>query len=46
MTLPYSSQASVNVQVGDVNDNAPVFTNLPYVTTVDEVRASANVIGN
>lgn len=35
----------VIVRITDINDNAPVFTGLPYAITVPEVGASTAVAG-
>lgn len=44
-SLPFSCQVitrKVNIQVGDVNDNAPTFHNQPYSVRIPEVGAAGS----
>lgn len=46
--LPFSCQVitrKVNIQVGDVNDNAPTFHNQPYSVRIPEVGALGPDLG-
>lgn len=38
------SSVTIVVNINDMNDNSPAFTNLPYKTTVDENQLSSNFI--
>lgn len=47
--LPFSCQVitrKVNIQVGDVNDNAPTFHNQPYSVRIPEVGATRVALGD
>ena len=39
-----SSSITIIINIKDVNDNSPVFINLPYITAVDENKISSNYI--
>lgn len=46
---PFSRQVitrKVNIQVGDVNDNAPTFHNQPYSVRIPEVGAAGSPLGH
>lgn len=48
-SLPFSCQVitrKVNIQVGDVNDNAPTFHNQPYSVRIPEVGAPSSHLGD
>lgn len=42
--IPQVVKDTVNIQIGDVNDNAPIFHGQPYTVHIPEVRLTESHI--
>lgn len=43
---PQVVKDTVNIQIGDVNDNAPIFHGQPYTVQIPEVRMMGSLLAN
>ena len=43
---PQVVKDTVNIQIGDVNDNAPIFHGQPYTVQIAEVRMMESLLAN